>query len=41
VEIWIDVKVEGDRATGTLRTKTSKPLPLPFVKIDGSWYLGG
>jgi hypothetical protein len=34
-----DVKIDGDKATGTLTLKNGPKTPIAFVRISGSWYL--
>ena len=34
-----DVKIDGDKATGTLTTKGGQKGPIAFVRLNGSWYL--
>jgi len=34
-----DVKIDGDKATGTVALKNGPKTPIAFVRLNGSWYL--
>jgi hypothetical protein len=34
-----DVKIDGDKATGTVALKNGPKSPIAFVRLKGSWYL--